>query len=65
MKRQLIQFLQDEEGATAIEYGLIAGIIAIALIASLSSVRTALVAVFDAIAVALTPTPAAPVTPPT
>lgn len=54
MKHQLIKFLQDEEGATAIEYGLIAGIIAVALITSLTSVRTALVNVFNDIAAALT-----------
>lgn len=53
MKHQLIKFLQDEEGATAIEYGLIAGIIAIAIIASLGSVRDALVTVFNNIAAAL------------
>jgi pilus assembly protein Flp/PilA len=63
MKSQFIQFLKDEEGATAIEYGLIAGLIAVAIIASLSSVRTQLVAVFNAIAdaltAAITPTPPA------
>ena len=54
MKHQLIKFLQDEEGATAIEYGLIAGIIAVALLASLTSVRDALVTIFNNIAAALT-----------
>lgn len=53
MKHQLIKFLQDEEGATAIEYGLIAGIIAVGIIASLSSVRTALAGLFTDIVTAL------------
>jgi pilus assembly protein Flp/PilA len=34
---QIVKFLQDEEGATAIEYGLIAGLIAVAIIAVLST----------------------------
>ncbi|XOT98573.1 Flp family type IVb pilin, partial [Alcaligenes pakistanensis] len=33
MKTQLQQFWNDEDGATAIEYGLIAGLIAVAIIA--------------------------------
>lgn len=33
MKDQLVKFWKDEEGATAIEYALIAGLIAIAIIA--------------------------------
>jgi pilus assembly protein Flp/PilA len=32
----LIQFLRDEQGATAIEYGLIAALVAVGLIVSLS-----------------------------
>lgn len=35
MKDQIIKFWRDEEGATAIEYGLIAGLIAVGLIVSL------------------------------
>lgn len=34
MKDQLVKFWKDEEGATAIEYALIAGIIAVAVIAA-------------------------------
>jgi pilus assembly protein Flp/PilA len=37
MKAQLMQFWQDEEGATAIEYGLIAGLIAVVLITALTA----------------------------
>ena len=32
MKALLIEFLRDESGATAIEYGLIAGLIAVVII---------------------------------
>ncbi len=54
MKNQLIQFLQDEEGATAIEYGLIAGLIVVAIIGSLQSARTELIRIFGLIVTALT-----------
>lgn len=39
-------FLQDEEGATAIEYGLIAGLIAVAIIAAVTSLGDQLKGVF-------------------
>ncbi|WKL13570.1 Flp family type IVb pilin [Comamonas testosteroni] len=42
MKDQIIKFWRDEEGATAIEYGLIAGLIAVGLIVSLEGVRNAI-----------------------
>ncbi|GLS14509.1 MULTISPECIES: Flp family type IVb pilin [Hydrogenophaga] len=32
MKARIIQFLRDEEGATAIEYGIIAGLMALMLV---------------------------------
>ncbi|HSW12405.1 MAG TPA: Flp family type IVb pilin [Solimonas sp.] len=32
---QLMKFLRDEEGASAVEYGLIVGLIAVAIIATL------------------------------
>lgn len=32
MKARITQFLRDEEGATAIEYGIIAGLMAIMLV---------------------------------
>ncbi len=34
MKRLIARFIKDERGATAIEYGLIAGLIAVAIAAS-------------------------------
>lgn len=42
-------FWADEEGATAIEYGLIAGLIAVALITVLGTTSTALDGVFKKI----------------
>jgi len=49
MKIQIIKFLKDEEGATAIEYGLIAGLIAVAIITAVQLVATDLNAVFGEI----------------
>lgn len=54
MKTQIIKFLKDEEGATAIEYGLIAGLVSIAIIAGLTLISPELSRIFNAIAAALT-----------
>jgi pilus assembly protein Flp/PilA len=40
------RFIKDESGATAIEYGLIAALVAVAIIASLNAMSTQLKAVF-------------------
>jgi len=42
-------FWNDEEGATAIEYGLIAGLIAVALITALTALQTDLSGLFESI----------------
>ena len=47
------QFARDEEGVTAIEYGLIAALIAIVIIGAVTVVGDQLCATFDAVAVAL------------
>lgn len=36
MRNSITRFLRDEEGATAIEYGIIAGLISIAIVTVLS-----------------------------
>ena len=36
MKDQIVKFWRDEEGATAIEYGLIAGLISVAIAATVT-----------------------------
>lgn len=41
------QFIEDESGATAIEYGLIAALIAVAIIAAVRSVGGSLNTVFE------------------
>ena len=46
-------FVKDEEGVTAIEYGLIAGLIAVVIIAAVTSVGTALNNIFTKVANAL------------
>ncbi len=44
------RFLKDESGATAIEYGLIAALIAVAIIGGARSVGTSIDAKFDTVA---------------
>ncbi|PFH20345.1 MULTISPECIES: Flp family type IVb pilin [Burkholderia] len=43
-------FFQDEQGVTAIEYGLIAALIAVGIIATVSAIGTDLQTVFSTIA---------------
>ena len=45
----LINFLRDENGVTAIEYGLIAALIAVAIIAALNQLGTSLTNNFNEI----------------
>ncbi|HEY0422282.1 MAG TPA: Flp family type IVb pilin [Rhodopila sp.] len=53
MKSLISKFLKNESGATAIEYGLIAAGIAIAIITAVNGVGTALSTKFDSISTAL------------
>jgi len=46
MTKLLTKFRRNEEGATAIEYGLIAALVAIALITALNSLSGGLSAIF-------------------
>jgi pilus assembly protein Flp/PilA len=48
------QFVRDEEGVTAIEYGLIAALIAVTIIVAATAVGDNLVLVFTAVSTALT-----------
>lgn len=54
MKNFAMQFWRDEEGATAIEYGLIAALIAVAAITAMTAVGTDLTKIFTDISSALT-----------
>jgi pilus assembly protein Flp/PilA len=47
------RFVRDESGATAIEYGLIAALIAVVIIGALQAVGTSLTAKFTAVSTAL------------
>jgi pilus assembly protein Flp/PilA len=49
MKALVEKFLKDESGATAIEYGLIAAGIALAIIAVVGRLGTTLNSVFDSV----------------
>ena len=53
MKSLILTFLTDESGATAIEYGLIAAGIAIAIITAVQGVGTKLSSNFDSISTSL------------
>jgi pilus assembly protein Flp/PilA len=49
----LKRFLKNEDGATAIEYGLIAALIGVAIIAAVTTVGTNLDGTFDKVAAKL------------
>jgi pilus assembly protein Flp/PilA len=51
---KLVAFLKNESGATAIEYGLIAAGISVAIISVVTSLGTNLNATFTSVATALT-----------
>jgi pilus assembly protein Flp/PilA len=53
MKELFSGFLKDQSGATAIEYGLIAGLIAVVIIGAVGAVGTNLTTKFNAVAAAL------------
>jgi pilus assembly protein Flp/PilA len=53
MKNLITRFQNDESGATAIEYGLIAGLVSVVIIAAITLVGSELVVVFDKIQIAL------------
>ena len=49
MSKFVTRFLKDESGATAIEYGLIAALIAVVLVTALTSLGTSLSSAFGTI----------------
>ena len=53
MNRLVARFLKDETGATAIEYGLIAAGIAVAIITVVTTVGTNLTATFTSVGTAV------------
>lgn len=53
MKNLIQRFKSDEDGATAIEYGLIAALLAVAIIAAVRSLGTELSGTFTDVSTAL------------
>ncbi len=53
-RETLTRIIRDQSGATAIEYGLLAGLVSAAAIGVLTSLGTSLGSVFNAVTVALT-----------
>ena len=51
--KSFMKFLKDEEGVTAIEYGLIAALIAVVIVVAVKSVGTNLVTLFNKVAACL------------
>ena len=55
MQNLFSRFVRDESGATAIEYGLIATLIALAIIAAVTATGNALKLTFSSVSAGLTP----------
>jgi len=53
MRKQVYRLLKDEAGVTAIEYGLIAALIAIVIIAAVTLVGTSLQNIFNVVGTTL------------
>ena len=53
MRKMFAKFVSDKAGATAIEYGLIAALIAVAIITAVTAVGTHLNSTFNSVASAL------------
>jgi pilus assembly protein Flp/PilA len=51
--RNMLRLVKSEKGATAIEYGLIAALIAVIIITALTTLGTKLSAVFDSVATSI------------
>lgn len=51
--QKLINFFKDEEGATAVEYGIMVALIAVAIIVAVTGVGTKLIALFTKVDTAL------------
>ncbi|HYG31889.1 MAG TPA: Flp family type IVb pilin [Methylophilaceae bacterium] len=54
IKKKLVCFYRDEEGASAIEYALIAAMVAVALVAFVDPINQAVTGMFQGIQDALT-----------
>ena len=54
IKSKLVEFYRDEEGASAIEYALVAAMVAVALVTFITPIKTAVTTIFTRIQTALT-----------
>ncbi len=53
MKKFFVRLVRDESGVTAIEYGLIAGLVSVTIIVAVTAIGTNLNALFGTISAAL------------
>ena len=53
MKKFVLRFMKSQSGATAIEYGLIAGLIAVVIITAVTTLGTKVSAQFTSVSAAL------------
>ena len=53
--KKLMAFLKDEEGATAVEYGIMVALIAAVIVVTVTAIGTQLKTVFTTVKTALTP----------
>ncbi len=54
-RKMLTRFVEDQSGATAIEYGLIAALVSVAAIGALTTFGGSLASLFDLVATTITP----------
>ncbi len=54
MKDQIVDFLREEDGATALEYALIAGLVALAIVVAVTQFGGALNTLFQRLTTAVT-----------
>ncbi len=59
MLKQFLSFLKDEEGASAVEYGLIVGLIAVAVVVVLGTMGGQLNGLFTSVSASIPDAPAA------
>ncbi len=58
MRREdVLEFLRDDSGATSIEYALIASIVSVSIVVSLTQISTSLQGVFNSVSNAFTGSP--------
>ena len=53
MVKQIVRFMREEDGATAVEYGLMVALIAVVIIAAVTLLGTNLSAKFNQVALAI------------